>query len=251
MYAEPTGWFPHPPEPTRANLSELCDKVKAAGADVGFAQDPDADRLAIVDDQGRYIGEEYTLALATLHLLQAGDAVAANLSTSRMIDDIAQRVGGRVLRTPVGEANVAKAMRDAGARLGGEGNGGVILPQVSQVRDSIAGMALTLELIARRKQKLSAIVDAMPAYAIVKDKVPATDELKSQLQPKLEAAFAGARIDTQDGVRVDFDNRWVHVRPSNTEPIVRLIAEAADEPAARELIAQAAAALGIKSKANA
>src|SRR5690606_2066131 len=137
LYAEPTGEFPHPPEPTRDHLTELCDAVPAHHAHVGFAQDPDADRLALVDERGTYLGEEYTLALCALHRLRAGDAVAANLSTSRMLDDVAQRAGATVVRSPVGEAHVAAAMRAAGAQIGGEGNGGIILAPVSYVRDSL------------------------------------------------------------------------------------------------------------------
>lgn len=246
MNPEPTGWFSHAPEPVAANLVDLKHRVGKEQADVGFAQDPDADRLAIVDETGRYIGEEYTLALAGMHLLRQGDPVVANLSTSRMIDDIASAVGARVIRTAVGEANVAAGMRKSGARLGGEGNGGVILGDISLVRDSLIGMALTLEMLAKRKEPLSAIVDSIPGYAIIKDKVEATDELKAALEPKLREAFSQQRIDTQDGVRVDWEDRWVHVRPSNTEPIVRLIAEAKDHDSAAALIADAASALGLR-----
>lgn len=244
-YAEPTGLFPHTPEPTRENLVGLCDSVKQHQADIGFAQDPDADRLAVVDERGEYIGEEYTLALCVLHGLKAGGHVAANLSTSRMVDDIAAQVGGTVHRTPVGEANVAKAMRDHGAQLGGEGNGGIILAPVSQVRDSLVGMALLLEMLAQRQQPLSAVVASVPAYAIVKDKAPVDPKLVAKIGPALSEAFSGRQIDTQDGVRVDWPDRWVHVRPSNTEPIVRLIAEAATEDDANMLIAQTKAALGL------
>lgn len=245
MNAEPTGWFAHPPEPVGANLVDLAGRVKQESADVGFAQDPDADRLAIVDETSRYIGEEYTLALAGLHLLRQGDVVAANLSTSRMIDDIASAAGARVVRTAVGEANVAAGMRESSARLGGEGNGGVILSDISQVRDSLVGMALVLEMMAQRKETLSQIVDSIPRYAIIKHKVDANDELKAALEPKLRSVFCDQRLDTQDGVRVDWPDRWVHVRPSNTEPIIRLIAEAENQDAAELLISQAESSLGI------
>lgn len=244
-YAEPTGLFPHMPEPTRENLTELCTLVKKHKADIGFAQDPDADRLAVVDERGQYIGEEYTLALCVLHGLQEGGHTVANLSTSRMIDDIAARVGGTVHRTPVGEANVAKGMRDHGARLGGEGNGGIILAEVSQVRDSLVGMAMLLEMLAEHKRSLSEVVASIPAYAIVKDKAPVDPKLVAKIEPALRDAFTGQAIDTQDGVRVDWPDRWVHVRPSNTEPIVRLIAEAATEDDANALIAQTKVALGL------
>jgi len=241
MYAQPTGLFPHTPEPTRENLTQLCQRVADTDADVGFAQDPDADRLAVVDEAGTYIGEEYTLALCALHTLEPGGVIAANLSTSRMIDDIAAGVGGKVVRTPVGEANVAAAMRAHGAKVGGEGNGGIILPAISQVRDSIIGIALVLELLAQRKQPLSDIVKDIPAYAIVKDKASIDGLALGAINARLLETFADQRIDTQDGIRIDWDDRWVHVRPSNTEPILRLIAEARTEADALELLNRAKA----------
>ena len=245
MYPEPTGLFPHTPEPTRENLTELCEKVKQHGAAIGFAQDPDADRLALVDEQGCYIGEEYTLALSAMHLLGKGDRVVANLSTSRMVDDIAEAAGATVVRTPVGEANVAAGMKQCDAALGGEGNGGVIWSRVSGVRDSLVGMALLLEMLAKRGKPLSELVAQTPAYAIVKDKVDASETLIKQIGPILKKAFSDERVDTQDGVRVDWPGRWVHVRPSNTEPIIRIIAEAAHEDQARELVNQVRKALGL------
>jgi len=274
LWAEPTGRFPHTPEPTKENLVALCDAVKQHGADIGFAQDPDADRLAVVDEQGRYIGEEYTLALCAEQVLARGvgqgkgsDAqsviggdpalhtslpqphCAANLSTSRMIDDVAARHGGVVHRSAVGEANVATVMRQHGAVVGGEGNGGIIWPVVSHVRDSIVGAALLLEMLAKRGQALSQIVAAMPAYSIVKMKFPVDADLLASMASTLRDAFGEGRFDTQDGVRVDFDEagQWVHVRASNTEPIVRVIAEASDEAAARALIDRTCAAIGLSS----
>ncbi len=250
LYAEPTGRFPHPPEPTAENLAGLGERVRAFRGDVGFAQDPDADRLALVDENGRYIGEEYTLALCAHHVLKPGDVAVANLSTSRMLDDIAERRGATVVRTAVGEANVAQGMRDAGAVIGGEGNGGIILAKLAHVRDSLAGIALVLELLARSGKRLSELVAELPSYAIVKDKVPFDPTLLRGLEGVLRDAFGkDARYDTQDGVRVDWAPpaaAWVHVRPSNTEPIVRIIAEAGDEAAARKLVAATRAALGVK-----
>jgi len=245
LYAEPTGVFPHPPEPTAANCGELCDRVPFAGADVGFIQDTDADRLAIADEQGRYIGEEYTLALAAKALLGRGGVVAANLSTSRMIDDVAAEVGGRVVRTPVGEANVADAMRPHDATLGGEGNGGIIHPAVSYTRDSLVGMAVILEMLAKTGKPLSGLVAELPAYAIAKTKADRGGLDPAALEPKLRAAFADAAVDTQDGVRLDWEDRWLHVRPSNTEPVIRLIAEAPTAADADRLIADASKALGL------
>jgi len=267
LYGEPTGLFPHTPEPTRENLVGLCEAVKKHGADVGFAQDPDADRLAIVDETGAYIGEEYTLALTAMHVLareskspSAGAAqrppssapvVVANLSTSRMLDDIAAAAGARVIRTPVGEANVAEAMRRENALIGGEGNGGVIWPKVIHVRDSIAGIALVLEMLARRGEPLSKIAASIPRYTIVKDKVDIKPGMAEKIAPMLKQRWPSERIDSQDGVRVDWPGsgaaagKWVHVRPSNTEPILRIIAEAGDEATARATIAEVRQAMGL------
>lgn len=246
------GEFPHPPEPTEENLTlagGLCDVVRKFGADVGFAQDPDADRLAIIDERGVYIGEEYTLALGAMALLEAnaraGSArvdsplLVTNLSTSRMLEDVAAKYGGRVVRTPVGEANVVETMKRGHALAGGEGNGGVIWPRVTYVRDSLAAMGLVLWLISANgggngsKRKLSEIVAGMPRYAIQKRKV----DLKRREDSlpaieKVAAANKAQQVDLRDGVRVDFTSgpnagkAWVHVRASNTEPIMRLIAEA-------------------------
>jgi len=245
LYEQTTGIFPHPPEPTKANLVELCSAVREHGADAGFAQDPDADRLAVVDNTGAYIGEEYTLALCAKHVLKAGDSAAANLSTSRMLDDIAQQAGAKVYRSAVGEANVAAVMREQGSVIGGEGNGGIIDPRVSQVRDSMLGMALILDLLAQQQKPLSEVVAQLPAYAIVKDKAAASPELIAAIGPKMREVFAGEKLDDQDGVRVDIGSCWVHVRPSNTEPIVRLIAEAATKQQAMDLIDRAKAGLGL------
>jgi len=250
LYAEPTGLFPHQPEPTRENLTQLCDVVREHRADIGFAQDPDADRLAVVDNQGQYIGEEYTLALTCLHMLGRIDhpsdsILVTNLSTSRMIDDISAKVGAKVIRTPVGEAHVAAAIRAHHAIIGGEGNGGVIWPKVIHVRDSIVGIALLLEMLALRDDSLSEIVAQTPHYAIVKDKANIQPNMTRQCVQAMQNHFATEKIDLQDGVRVDWPDRWVHVRPSNTEPILRIIAEANNENVAKQLIHETRQALGI------
>ncbi len=243
LFGEQTGVFGHTPEPLVDNLVDLARTTGSTpGSACGFAQDPDADRLAIVDETGRFIGEECTLVLAALRMLQrtGGGALAANLSTSRMIDDVAARFpGSRVVRTAVGEANVVAGLRSNGGIFGGEGNGGVILPGVCWVRDSLSAMALVLELLAYEGKPLSAIVASLPRYAMIKRKMElASVGGMAAVAPalaKVKAAFASERISDVDGVRVDFADGWVHLRASNTEPIVRVIAEAATEARANEL----------------
>jgi len=239
MNAEATGRFAHTPEPTKDNLVDLCAKVKERRAAVGFAQDPDADRLAVVDENGTYIGEEYTLALCTLaRMMSKPGPVCANLSTSRMVDDIAAKYGQKVYRTPVGEANVAGKMMEVGAVIGGEGNGGAIDLRVGPVRDSFLGIAMVLDLMTRTGKTISGLVNEIPRYAMIKTKFECTPEQSAALVAKVKEAFKDQKLDTQDGVRIDWPTGWVHVRQSNTEPIARVIAEAADEPTARELIAR-------------
>ncbi|MDP6541200.1 MAG: phosphoglucosamine mutase [Phycisphaerales bacterium] len=234
LNGEPTGLFAHEPEPKEVNLTELCETVVKFDADVGFAQDPDADRLAVVDENGRYIGEEYTLALAVDHWLSKhlGESTAANLSTSRMIDDIAAKYGGTVWRSAVGEANVAGVMKERGCCVGGEGNGGIIFPKVCWVRDSLSGMALVLDLIQSRDERLSSIVNALPKYDIIKKTIDLVDlggipALDKEIK-RLSLQYENEIQNNCDGLRIDFEEGWVHVRPSNTEPIARVIAEAKD-----------------------
>lgn len=245
LNGEPSGRFAHAPEPIAEHLGGLCEEVRRRGAAVGFAQDPDGDRLAIVDEQGRYIGEEYTLALAVQFVLSRRPGpVAANLSTSRLIDLIAGRYGAQVIRTPVGEANVAAAMLEHGCVVGGEGNGGVIDPRITWVRDSLSAMSLVLQLVASTGRTIGELVRALPPLAMIKEKFPCPRERIAAATAAVAEAFRGERVSTVDGTRVDFAHGWVHVRASNTEPIVRIIAEAEDEQAARELIARVRAAAG-------
>jgi len=233
----PTGRFSRGPEPLAANLGDLCRRVKAEGADAGFAQDPDADRLAIVDERGRCIGEEYTLALAATNVFRkTPGSAAANLSTSRMIDDVAARFGGSVIRTPVGEANVVAAMIEHGCVIGGEGNGGVIDPTVGYVRDSLVGMAVVVELMAATGKTVSALAEGIGGYFMIKDKFAAGREEAGRLIELAEKSFAGAEINRDDGLRLDFSDGWLSIRPSNTEPVARVIVEAASENAAKEYL---------------
>ena len=235
----PTGLFAHTPEPIAENLTGLCEAVKRHRAAVGFAQDPDADRLAMVDENGTFIGEEYSLAICAAHALSKRKGSAAtNLSTSRMIDDIAAAAGGEVFRTPVGEANVAEKMLQAGCVVGGEGNGGVIDPRVVPVRDSLVGMAMVLAHLADTGKTLSEVVASLPRYAMVKTKFPCPPGAAPKVAQATREHFAGrhgARFNDSDGLRVDLAEGWVHVRGSNTEPIMRIIAEAQTHDGARAL----------------
>ena len=236
---EPDGRFPRPPEPVAENLGELEELVSRTGADIGFAVDPDVDRLAIVADDGKAIGEDYTLALAArVVLTQRPGTVVTNLSTSRIVDDMAARAGGRVLRAPVGEINVAIRMRDERAVVGGEGNGGVILPDLHLGRDAPLAAALVLQLLSEGEETLSQIVSQYPRYAIVKDKLDRPPVSLDAVYDALRSSFSDAQVDTQDGLRLSWPDRWVHIRPSGTEPIVRVIAEAPSVDAARALVAR-------------
>jgi phosphomannomutase len=234
---EPTGLFAHGPEPTVANLTDLCDVVKTQAADIGFAQDPDADRLAIVDENGTYIGEEYTLALAAKYIFSKRTGKAAtNLSTSRMIDDVAGKAGGEVIRTAVGEANVAAAMFEQDCIIGGEGNGGVIDLRVGPVRDSLVGIALVMQLMAETGKTISRLAAEIGGYYMSKDKFPADRDQARKILESAKQTFADAKLDTTDGCRFDFDDGWLHLRASNTEPVMRLIVEAKDRPTAQKYI---------------
>jgi phosphomannomutase len=230
------GSFLHEPEPVAGNLRAIGPLVPEHGADIGFVLDPDADRLALIDETGRYIGEELTLALAVLYrLTHERGPVVINMSTSRVNEDIARQFGCPCHRTAVGEANVVDKMRDAGAVIGGEGNGGVIDPRVGWVRDPFIGMGLILNLLAESSKKLSDLVAGLPAYSIVKDKVTVDRDRLPSLFAGLTKRWPEARADRLDGLRLDWTDRWVHVRPSNTEPIVRVIAEAPQQAAAEQL----------------
>lgn len=228
-------------EPIPENLGELSSVVKRFGADIGFAQDPDADRLAIVSDEGKPVGEEYSIVIAADLVLSRQKSkktvVVTNLSTSRMVDDITRKYGATVLRTKVGEVNVSEKMKATGAVIGGEGNGGVIYPPVGFGRDSITGIGLVLEYLALNGGRLSNIIGKMPRYHMIKDKISLNDTAQTnKLLDKVKDMFKSGKIDVSDGVKIDLDEGWVHVRPSNTEPIVRIMAEAKDIVTAKGLI---------------
>jgi len=221
-------------EPTAENLAGVLKSVVENGADVGFCQDPDADRLAVIDQSGRYLGEEYTLAMCVDHALRHHKGpIAANCATSRMSEDLAQRYGVPFVRSAVGEANVVDAMRSSKAVFGGEGNGGPIDPRVGYVRDSFVGMALLLDAMAERKMKIGQLADELPHYEIVKTKCPLPAERLPAALDALEKRFSDAKASRLDGLRLDWPGRWLLVRGSNTEPIVRAIAES---PTAAEAV---------------
>jgi phosphomannomutase len=232
------GRFQHEPEPIAANLTSICPTVAAVGADLGCVLDPDADRLALIDETGRYIGEELTLALAVAYRLrQQKGPVVINMSTSRVIEDICKQHGVPCHRSAVGEANVVALMNQTGAVIGGEGNGGVIDPRVGWVRDPFIGVALVLSLLADTGKKLSALVAELPSYTIVKEKFKVTPEKLQMLYNALTKVWPEVKANRLDGLRLDWPDRWVHIRPSNTEPIARVIAEAPTAAEAEKLCA--------------
>lgn len=234
---ETVGRFPRAPEPVAENLGELEALVKKSGAAVGFAVDPDVDRLALVSEAGKAIGEDFTLALAArLVLRHRRGPVVTNLSTSRIVEDVAAGAGVATIRAPVGEVNVAVRMRDEKAPVGGEGNGGVILPEVHLGRDAPVGVALLLQLLHEDDKPLSKIVAELPRYVIVKDKLNRPKARLDTVYEALRAAFPAAAADSQDGLRLSWPDRWVHIRPSGTEPIVRVIAEAPTDGEALDLV---------------
>jgi phosphomannomutase len=234
------GHFAHPAEPIPAHLTTVGPLVAGKKADVGFVLDPDADRLALIDAAGRCLSEELTLALAVKYRLrQQSGPVVVNMSTSRVNADVAATLGGSCERSAVGEANVVGRMRQLGAVIGGEGNGGVIDPRVGWVRDPFVGMAMILDLLAGEGRPLADSAGSLPFYAMVKQKF---DVDRGRLGAVLEALakhWPEAKVDRLDGLRLDWPDRWLHVRPSNTEPVVRAIAEAPTEADALELCAKA------------
>ena len=243
---ETDGRFPRAPEPIPENLVELGRLVRETKADIGMAVDPDVDRLALVDETGTPPGEDYTLAFAVrtvLEAVKAGKAgkpatVVVNLSTSLVVEDAARDYGARFVRAPVGEANVARAMRDEGALIGGEGNGGVMLPALHIGRDAPLGVALILQMLAGSRVPVSQLVSQHPRYTIVKAKGPRGAELRP-LYDALRRRFPDADADERDGLRLSWRDRWLHVRPSGTEPIIRYIAEAPTAVDAESLVGAA------------
>lgn len=239
---EPDGHFPRDPEPTAANLTDLGVLVRESGAQLGFAVDPDVDRLSLVDEEGVPLGEDLTLALCAHAVLRRHEGpVVTNLSTSRVVEDVARAASVPLIRSPVGEVNVSRRMAEVGAVVGGEGNGGVILPDLHLTRDAPLACALILQHLLDEGTGLRAAAARWPSYAIVKEKVGFPRERIGDVYTALSQESSGARANTEDGLRLDWDSasEWLHVRPSGTEPIVRLIAEAPTETRARDIVRRA------------
>ena len=245
IFEEPTGLFPREPEPLAENLAVLAETVRKRGADIGFAFDPDVDRLSVVDDYGRAIGEECTLALAADHVLAlAAGPVVTNLSTSARLEAVAERHGQKLVRTPVGEANVVEGILAHRARIGGEGNGGVILPALHLGRDAPVGIALILSGLVRRKERLSEWAATLPDLVMVKTKIELTREPDlARVEAALHKTLENAEVDRRDGLRLSRGPEWVHLRKSGTEPIIRVIAEAPSRERAEALVRTAGSAL--------
>lgn len=234
----PDGVFPRNPEPKAENISELCQAVKAEQADIGFAQDADADRLAIVDEEGRPIGEELTVALAVKHVLSRNPGpVAVNLSTTAIVDHVAAEFECPVIRTRIGEVNVAEAMIAHGAVIGGEGNGGVMVPDVHSCRDSFIGMGIILQSLAENGKTVSELVSKLPRYVMVKTTVDCSTEIAhSAITALRKKHMQEGKLDTRDGLKITYPDRsWIHIRPSNTEAVMRLTAESLSSEKAHEL----------------
>jgi phosphomannomutase len=233
-----TGQFDREPEPLPHNLGTLSELVTSHGADIGFAQDPDGDRLAIVDEKGTPIGEDLTVALAVRQVLDAHEKgpVVVHLSTSRCIRAVAESYGCPVHLSKIGEINVTEKMLETGAVVGGESNGGVIIPAIHPCRDSYAAMAVVLELLAKTGKRVSELRAEIPTFVLVRDKIPIEIEDAVNALRSVRRHYDDRDLNLMDGVHVDFDDRWFHTRISNTEPVVRITAEAPDEKGALALI---------------
>jgi phosphomannomutase len=247
MNCDVSGVFARNPEPVPENLGELCRRVRDEKADIGIAVDPDVDRLVLITEKGEPFGEEYTITAVVNFVLakhaaqhfrgNVAPAVVVNLSTTRAVDDVAKRFSARVIRTPVGEINVAQKMKDCGALVGGEGSGGVILPALHFGRDAVVGIGIILQQMAEFSGKLSGLKASLPQYTIVKSKIPVGSRDADELLMNVHRRHAGnGNANTDDGLKLDFADGWVHLRKSNTEPIIRIIAEGKTAAGAQEYI---------------
>jgi phosphomannomutase len=237
LYCEPTGHFPHNPEPLPEHLTDLSDKIKEVGADVGITVDPDVDRLALVCEDGSMFGEEYTLvAVADYVLTHTPGATVSNLSSTRALRDVTESRGLLYSAAAVGEVNVVTKMKETNAVIGGEGNGGVIYPELHYGRDSLVGIALFLSHLAHKKMTVSQLRDSYPKYTISKNKIELTPDIDvDKLLMHMTINYAHEEVDTTDGVKIYIGKEWVHLRKSNTEPIIRIYSESENEQKANEL----------------
>ena len=237
MYCDPTGHFPHNPEPLPEHLTDLSDKIKETGADLGITVDPDVDRLALVCEDGSMFGEEYTLvACADYVLTHTPGPTVSNLSSTRALRDITESRGLTYAAAAVGEVNVVTKMKEIGAVIGGEGNGGIIYPELHYGRDSLVGIALFLSHLAHKKMKVSALRDSYPTYTISKNKIELTPDIDvDKLLLFMSVNYAHEEVDTTDGVKIYIGKEWVHLRKSNTEPIIRIYSESENAQKANEL----------------
>ncbi len=237
MYCEPTGHFPHNPEPLPEHLTDLSAKIKEIGAQVGITVDPDVDRLALVCEDGSMFGEEYTLvACADYVLKHTPGATVSNLSSTRALRDITEEAGQLYAASAVGEVNVVVKMKELGAVIGGEGNGGIIYPELHYGRDSLVGIALFLSHLAHEKKTLTELRDSYPKYVISKNKIELTPAINvDDVLEKMVVKYAKEEVDTTDGVKIYIGKEWVHLRKSNTEPIIRIYSESKSAEAADAL----------------
>lgn len=236
---KPDGYFPHTPEPLPENLTDLLEKVKESKADIGMAVDPDADRLAIVDENGNYLSEEYTLVMSLKTVLEkntiSNPVIVTNLSTTLAVDKIADQYDAKVIRTAIGEINVSKKMKETNSVIGGEGNGGIILPDSHLGRDSLVGAALILQFLIDGDEKLSEKYEKLPQFKMSKMKTEVGSKSKDRIIENLINKYKNKNINTVDGIKITFENSWVHIRKSNTEPILRVYSEASKLKDAVEL----------------
>ena len=237
LYCEPNGHFPHNPEPLKEHLGDICKRVVEEKADFGIVVDPDVDRLAFITDQGEMFGEEYTLVACADYVLgKTKGNVVSNLSSSRALRDIAQKHGVTYSAAAVGEVNVVTEMKRVGAIIGGEGNGGIIYPELHYGRDALVGVALFLSLLAERGSSVQQLRESYPAYFMSKNKIQLTEQINpDQILKAMEQKYAHEQTTTIDGLKIDFSESWVHLRKSNTEPIIRIYTEAKSQKEADEL----------------
>ena len=237
LYCEPNGHFPHNPEPLKEHLTDICELVKTEKADLGIVVDPDVDRLALVDENGEMFGEEYTLVAVADYLLKNKNGVAiSNLSSSRALRDVSKNHNSEYFASAVGEVNVVNLMKEKNAVIGGEGNGGIIYPDLHYGRDSLVGIALFLTHLAKENKTVSELRATYPAYFMGKKKIELTPEIDvDALLTKMQNEYQNEEVSTVDGVKIDFAENWVHLRKSNTEPIIRIYTEAKSQEQADHL----------------